>query len=99
MVNQKKSSTMTPKSLQQPLEDLHGELTEATTAEPQHLQLQGLQESTRQLLDQLGQGTPPAALSPFREELKGAVARFEATHPQLTLALINVITALNRIGI
>ena len=90
---------MSTEHLQKPLEQLHSELADATSADPHHERLQDLQASTRQVLDQIDQGHPPGVLSSFRDELKGSVIHFEATHPKMTLALINVITALNRIGI
>ncbi|MDZ4721920.1 MAG: DUF4404 family protein [Roseiflexaceae bacterium] len=88
---------MSTKNLQEPLEQLHTELEQAATTDPQYPQLQGLQQSTRQLLDTLDQDDTP--LDAFRDELTGSLVQFEATHPRITLAVMNVIDALNRIGI
>jgi ABC-type transporter Mla subunit MlaD len=88
---------MSPKRLQEPLEHLHSELEQATSTDSQQPQLQGLQQSTRQLLDTLDQDDTP--LEAFRDELTGTLVQFEATHPRITLAVMNVIDALNRIGI
>ncbi len=99
MVGDKLIFCMSSQLLKQPLERLHDELRDANDAEPEHVHLLGLQESTRQLLEQLHQSPPPAVLSIYHEELKNAIAHFEATHPKISLAAIKVIATLNRIGI
>lgn len=90
---------MSPKRLQQPLEQLHNELEQASASDPQHPQIQGLQQTTRQMLETIDQDENESGFDAVREELTGAVALFEASHPRITLAVMNVIDALNRIGI
>jgi hypothetical protein len=85
--------------LKNPLEDLHRELADATEAEPDHPRLRELQSSTQSALAQLHTQPTPESYHDYRSELKEAVAHFEASHPKLTLSVISVITALNRVGI
>lgn len=86
---------MSQQPLRKPLEQLQNELDRAYTDGAADPQLSALHKTTRQLLDH-SEPRPPAT---FRTQLTAAVAQFEVSHPTLTVAIMNVIDALNRIGI
>jgi hypothetical protein len=83
--------------LKDPLKRLQDELDQAAANDPAHPEIATLQHATRQSLAGLEGETDD--LATFRTQLDSAVVGFEATHPQLTLAIMQVIDALNRIGI
>ncbi|GAC1551678.1 MAG: hypothetical protein NVS2B7_27610 [Herpetosiphon sp.] len=90
---------MEPSPLRSTLEQLDTEIKQTTVQEPERAQtLQGVQGKVQQLLT-----VPETVLPEHRhsliEELRGIVPTLEATHPQLTNTMSQVVDMLDRMGI
>jgi len=90
---------MAQQPLREPLERLHDELEQANAAADQPHQLLGtLQRDTRALLDR-ADDAPTAEHESLAERLRDAIPEFEASHPTLTLAMMEVVDQISRIGL
>lgn len=81
------------------IEDLHAELANASAEPGRHEDvLSGLRRDTRALLDR-DDDEPTQEHRSLGQQLHDAIPLFEVSHPQLTAAMMQVVDALNRIGI
>jgi hypothetical protein len=89
---------MEKQRLLETLEDLHTELSQADDADPETLaMLEKLTADLQRLLDK--RGTKAAVeLEPTASGLKGLLLKYEADHPQLSVAVGRVADALAAMG-
>jgi len=77
------------------LTDLHGELLAARSVGPKDRDLlQHLAEDIRAIVEAGPAAHPATTYHPLRQRLAEGVAAFEASHPQLSKTLANVIDTL-----
>jgi len=77
------------------LTDLHGELIAARSVSPKDRDLlQHLAEDIRAIVEGQPAALPAATDHPLRQRLTEGVKAFEASHPQLSRTLANVIDTL-----
>jgi len=84
--------------LREPLEHLHRELDEANVEE-KHDTLTVLQRDTSATLEHADPHAALAADPSFRGRLEEAVRRYEASHPDLTRAVQNLLDVLTANGL
>ena len=88
-----------PGRLRELLERLHEELHNAAAIDPHTRDLlRGLQEDTRVLLEKGDENVTPGH-GRLRDRLAAEVARLEGTHPDLAMAMAQVVDTLSGLGI
>ena len=87
---------MTDQNLQSLLEKLHDELQHVESVDDKGRDLlRGIDVEIRGLLDRSGE----SAGTSLSESLQSALDHFEITHPKLTMAISEMLNALNNAGI
>ena len=87
---------MTDQNLQSLLEKLHEELQHVESVDDKGRDLlRGIDVEIRGLLDRSGE----SAGTSLSESLQSALDHFEITHPKLTMAISEMLNALNNAGI
>ena len=87
---------MTDKNLSDLLEKLHEELQHVESVDETGRDLlRGIDVEIRGLLDRSGE----SAGTSLTKSLQSALDHFEITHPKLTMAISEILTALNNAGI
>lgn len=88
---------MTDQNLQNLLEKLHEELQRVESVDEKGRDLlRGIDMEIRGLLDRSGESTEDTSLA---KSLQSALDHFEITHPKLTMAISEMLNALNNAGI
>lgn len=88
---------MTDKNLSDLLEKLHEELQHVESMDDKGRDLlRGIDVEIRALLDRSGESAQETSLA---KSLQSALDHFEITHPKLTMAFSEILTALNNAGI
>ena len=84
--------------LREPLEHLHTELYKANSHEA-HETLTALQQDTKKTLGHPNPHVIVAADPNYRTRLEATIERFEASHPELTRAVRNVLEVFTANGL
>ncbi len=88
---------MTEQNLQSLLEKLHEELQHVESVDETGRDLlRGIDVEIRGLLDRSGESAKETSLA---KNLQSALDHFEITHPKLTMAISEMLNALNNAGI
>jgi len=88
---------MTEPNLSDLLNNLHEELQHVESVDEKGRDLlRGIDVEIRALLDRSGESAQETSLA---KSLQAALDHFEITHPKLTMAISEILTALNNAGI
>lgn len=88
---------MTEQNLRDLLEKLHDELQHVESVDDKGRDLlRGIDVEIRAVLDRSGESTEDTSLA---KSLQSALDHFEITHPKLTMAISEMLNALNNAGI